>query len=201
VGGILKDQLLGLADEICTLDFEDCTTSPLLTIQPPEAPRPLLIGVSVKDAGDSFLVAGGSAVCFSFGTFWNRGCYTISTRQEDCDHRGPTSVSIAPVRPWRLVDSVAAALPVLNLERIHPTDTSSQRLVVVSRAQINSPEQFDQVLQNAQPVILSQLNIGSCTSKWTTEYLKAKIGNERQVNLKTYYKLSRSYANIVGDCS
>jgi tRNA wybutosine-synthesizing protein 4 len=69
----VKDRLLSLADEICCLDFQDCTISSVLPRQPPEIPRPLMIGVTVANTGRSFVVTGGSAVCFSFGTFWNKG--------------------------------------------------------------------------------------------------------------------------------
>jgi tRNA wybutosine-synthesizing protein 4 len=69
----VKDQLLSLADEICNLDFQDCIVSSVLPRYLPEIPRPLMIGVTVANTGRSFVVMGGSAVCFSFGTFWNKG--------------------------------------------------------------------------------------------------------------------------------
>jgi tRNA wybutosine-synthesizing protein 4 len=185
IGGILKDQILSQADEICKLDLDNCTTSPLLLEQRPEtSPRPLLIGVSAKDTGgDSFVVMGGSAVCFSFGTFWNKGCYTFSTLRDDWDQGSPTRVPTASETPWRLVGSVAAAHTTESFHEPRPTDTFDQQPVGVPRVRIDSAEQFEQVLRDGVPVVLEKSSIGLCTSRWTTEYLKEKVGCERQVNI------------------
>ncbi|RYP57123.1 hypothetical protein DL769_009673 [Monosporascus sp. CRB-8-3] len=41
-------------------------------------PRPLLTGVSAFiDRGGSLVIMGGGATCFSMGTYWNEGCYSV----------------------------------------------------------------------------------------------------------------------------
>ncbi|RAL67187.1 hypothetical protein DID88_007964 [Monilinia fructigena] len=42
-------------------------------------------------------------------------------------------------------------------------------------------ENFDRILDAGKPVILEGLDVGLCIEKWTPEYLKDKIGAEREV--------------------
>lgn len=72
IGGILNRQLLDLEDEIYEVNpKEGHATSPVLLTLPPDDSRPLLIGLTTASIGNSIAIIGGSAVCFSFGTFWN----------------------------------------------------------------------------------------------------------------------------------
>jgi tRNA wybutosine-synthesizing protein 4 len=202
IGGVLKDQILSLGYEICILDFQNCLISPVSLKQPSNIPRPLLIGVSVADTGQSFVIMGGSAVCFSFGTFWNKGCYTMSMLGINGAHGNSASVKQVPIIPWRFMRSVAAVQPVKSTREPHPTSTTDQPPVIVPRVQVASSEHFNRLLQAAQPVILEKLDIGSCSSKWTTEYLKERVGSEREVNISNLISplLLYPHADPVGNC-
>lgn len=49
--------------------------------------------------------------------------------------------------------------------------------------QLSSAEQFCKFLRAAQPVIFEHADIGLCTLKWTSEYLKEKVGSDRKVHI------------------
>jgi tRNA wybutosine-synthesizing protein 4 len=184
--------MLGLANEICILDLQNSSISSVFPRQLPNTPRPLLIGVSVADTGPSLVIIGGSAVCFSFGTFWNKGCYTMSMLESKCGRRDDAGVLKAPVVPWHFLCSVAATPRTVSSRESPLTSIPGRQPVVVSRVQLASAEHFDRLLQAAQPVILEQSDIGFCSSKWTTEYLKEKVGSEREVNISKVFHISES---------
>ncbi len=165
--------------------------------QLPNTPRPLLIGASVTDTGRSLVIIGGSAVCFSFGTFWNKGCYTMSMVERNCNRGDHAGVLKASVMPWRFLRSFAAATGTVSSRESPPTTGPKRRPVVVSRVQLASAEHFDRLLQAAQPVILEQSDIGSCSSKWTMEYLKEKVGSEREVNISKSFIFLDLHANRI----
>lgn len=79
LGGIVKDQILKSTEEICTLTSSGCLSPYLskLSYHQSNSPRPLLIGSTVVSTKESIVILGGSAVCFSFGTFWNEACFTV----------------------------------------------------------------------------------------------------------------------------
>lgn len=68
-------------------------------------------------------------------------------------------------------------------DRLHIAQDSSQRtdLRCVPRAKLESRGAFEKVVALCQPVILEGLDIGSCTSQWTLDYLSRKIGSDRKV--------------------
>ncbi|KAH8597896.1 hypothetical protein B0O99DRAFT_650746 [Bisporella sp. PMI_857] len=179
IGGIVKNDILNEAHEICVfeLDTSDSSTGFSISVGAAAvAPRPLLIGTSVYSDGHSLLIMGGSAVCFSFGTFWNKGCYTI--------FRADTEVfnGDKPTKPvWRYKGTS-------NLDKVSriANDSSSQKLsghavAPVPRVTVQSTEDFSRILASNKPVILEGLKLGSCIEKWKPSYLKEKIGSTREV--------------------
>jgi tRNA wybutosine-synthesizing protein 4 len=178
----MKDQMLSRANEICTLDVRVFFTSSVILNCLPNTPRPLLVGVTVADTGDSLIVMGGSAVCFSFGTFWNKGCFTLRMPGENVDPQSPTSTTKPRTRPWRYMRTVVTAPSVEYSEAPHQISAVNRQPISIPRMRIASAEHFNQLLRAAQPVILEQAEIGSCTSRWTTGYLKEKVGSDREVS-------------------
>jgi len=144
-------------------------------------PRPLLSGITTVDTGQSFVVMGGSAVCFSFGTFWNKGCFTITVPEQSHGQGDAVSVTKTPVSPWRFVHTIKVVQPTVKVPQLHSTCTTIRNPLAVSRLHVTSAEDFNRLLEAAQPVILEQLDIGPCSSKWTMEYLKEKVGIERPI--------------------
>lgn len=61
--------------------------------------RPMLVGCgAVSVEGGDVLIVGGSAVCFSFGAFWNESTYFLREKKEDRVEEGG----------WKLFDTVQA---------------------------------------------------------------------------------------------
>jgi tRNA wybutosine-synthesizing protein 4 len=120
---------------------------------------------------------GGSAVCFSFGTFWNRGCFTIRDL-----HPTPIIGAIeSPKSPWKYLATGAAKIA--NAPKIPSgPHTAGYSLTEVARVKIQSSEDFIRIAEANKPVIIEESSLGSCTEIWTADYLKQKIGSEREVS-------------------
>jgi tRNA wybutosine-synthesizing protein 4 len=186
IGGIVKDQMMTALDEACAFKIQDsqCSLSFLSLHHPPNAPRPLLIGSTVASAGDSLLVIGGSAVCFSFGTCWNKGCYTLHTPAtiSRSEKRSPKEDLKPSPECWKYLHTINTLVPVRSPKAPGQADLASRSLINIPRVQIRSPAEFNQIMRAANPVIIGGLDLGACTSKWTAEYLKEKVGEDREVS-------------------
>lgn len=81
VGGIVKNDMLQNSNELCVFPINQSSAenNPDFKVTAWPASRPLLVGSSIKYVNGSLIIMGGSAVCFSFGTFWNRGCFTLAS--------------------------------------------------------------------------------------------------------------------------
>ena len=142
---------------------------------------------------------GGGAVCFSMGTFVNKGCYTImparsergcytfmskseSTDEDECI----CDVVPQPRVAWQYLkalepkqESKAATVTPTNLGSPAALDP-----VIVRRRKINSSAEFSSIMTAGQPVILEGLNLGACTELWKDEYLLQKVGRDRSVRMR-----------------
>ena len=179
IGGIVKDIILTESTEVCLVTSQAKVSKTPVFRSSNLVPRPLLIGSSVVSTGTSLLILGGSAVCFSFGTFWNTGCYTVNT-VDTSEEGGIQSPAQHLTDPWRFSHTVAAALTGLPAEI--PRLASVSSIVSIPRMRIRSSAEFGHILRSAKPVILEGLDIGPCTDIWTSRYLKEHIGAEREVS-------------------
>ena len=179
MGGIVKDDILTESTEVCLIDSQIKVFRAVLSRSSSLIPRPLLVGSSVLSTETSLLVLGGSAVCFSFGTFWNTGCYTIEL-VDGLGESGVQSPAEPPKGSWRFSHTVAAAPTRLPAGMPHLVSVNS--ITSVTRMRIKSSADFGHILRSAKPVILEGLNLGTCTDVWTSRYLKEQIGAEREVS-------------------
>jgi len=174
-GGVGVD-ILGLKDEILVIEGDWSISRLQVNFT---GPRPLLVGSDVVEIGDGevFLVGGG-AVCFSFGTFWNEGSYTIRTSPE------------ANVSSWRLLTPAvkpAQEVPINSKPFLEDQNREKERLrrpreaKKITRKVIASAEDFQAIMSKGRPVILEGLDIGQCTALWDLPYLKKTVGEERKV--------------------
>jgi tRNA wybutosine-synthesizing protein 4 len=180
VGGIIKNEILDESREFHSIDTELRVSRVELSKPHGFAPRPLLIGSSIFSVGKSLVVMGGSAVCFSFGTSWNKGCYTLQVvdRSGCSEGRSPVEVTKSC---WGFMYT-AARLKELHAEV--PPSTGANPVFAVPRVKVGSADDFAQIAQLAKPVIVEGLNLGPCTKLWTSDYLKETIGTYREVSQK-----------------
>jgi len=130
---------------------------------------PIKIGASFVLIDGILLVMGGGAVCFSFGTYWNRGCYTINL-SERCSESHTFEF-----KETRLAVTEGVRKPL--------ADRSSRRAMIsIPRINIHSSDEFNKILTSNIPIIIQGMNIGCCVEKWTTAYLKQKIGPSTEVS-------------------
>ena len=183
IGGISSTYMLPDKYDIvlmrCNLDMplkSDCSLESFHLQPCVEEHRSLLTGHSVIACGESVVIVGGGAVCFSFGTYWNTSIWSI-------DIGSPTRK-----KNWRLVDQKASKgttdsisnVPVPSLE--DALDNHSKPLSIISRLQVQDSSSFDRIIRDSEPVIIEGLDLGLCIDKWTSEYLKEAVGYERSVS-------------------
>ncbi|OQO09589.1 hypothetical protein B0A48_04991 [Cryoendolithus antarcticus] len=167
VGGITGRGMLARDTEI--MDLDDSTEFRIV------GHRPLLVGHSLVDR----LVLGGGATCFSFGTHWSQSC--LLSFDDMLKQRA--------TRPWRLAH---ADIPHSKLSTegqpvsaVTHGDAGALGLTAaletVPRVNLADEAAFRSVLDAGKPVILTGCDIGSCTTKWTNEYLKNSIGHDRDI--------------------
>lgn len=186
-GGTIRDRLLEASEEVCSIKYEDGDYAiQSITLEYSETVRPLLVGITMVSTPDSLIMLGGSAVCFSFGTFWNKGCYTLAgLNKAKSANDASAQQPIGQEAAWKYQHTINArvlgtgpkvltGLPTLASDPV-------QNLTVVSRLRLQSPVDFTQVVQTGKPIILEGLDIGTCTSDWTATYLKERVGVEREV--------------------
>jgi tRNA wybutosine-synthesizing protein 4 len=133
-------------------------------------PRPFLVGhSSVTTIRGNVLIVGGGAVCFSFGTSWNSGSWLV--------HNGATR----PATAWALLDPGATPSSPQPDEKSGPQLGTNGSLRPIARSTLTTANDPRSIVQQAVPRVLESVNIGPCLDLWTLDYLKEKIGNERQV--------------------
>jgi len=146
------------------------------------------IGISVASIDGVLLVMGGGAVCFSFGTYWNKGCYTLDLSDNFCEKQ--TKFHYKETR-----------LPVADDRRPLAERSSPRAAIPVPRIKLQSPDEFDKVLASNKPIILEGMDIGCCLEKWSTAYLKQKIGPLKEVSDSFEYSVSTDLLIPPGHCS
>jgi tRNA wybutosine-synthesizing protein 4 len=177
IGGVSKSGIHSLSEDFLLLT----PTVTDITIRQPviQLPSisPLLIGMGVAAVSrDEVIITGGGAVCFSMGSFWNEGFLTV------------TKASMRGIRAWRPVpcqlNGAAQAKPPDAPRKGQPAKTkkiSSARTFQVPRICVQSGEDFAKLVATSKPAIIEGVDIGPCTDLWTLDYLKHKIGAEREL--------------------
>lgn len=185
-GGIMPRQLVPAEKEILLLDskmlldsaaartFDAELVSAIGLGRAFNGQKPLLTGhIACAVDDDQVLFVGGGAVCFSFGTFWTEGTWTLQT--VDSKEKNTWAVSapkkdLACKTPGRSVRNSYQSNPSTNIEPAQ-----------IPRTRIESAAQFQQLVANGKPVVIEGSDIGPCTQLWTKEYLTSAVGADRKV--------------------
>ena len=198
IGGVTNEGVLESREEVLSITLRkesgDLCDRGIAVVHEriiwPDGQRPLMVGCTVQavdryarqDYNETewtnckWVLAHGGAVCFSFGTYWNPGIWTVST---------------IPTTPWMVVKeatSIPAPEPHDQINTLKaPRGTSRFKSEVtptgtnVNRTTISTTADLDSILEASKPLILTGMNLGSCTNKWTLEYLASKVGGDRSV--------------------
>lgn len=196
LGGVARDHLLCHRDEVilCSLDKDEITiTSRLLGSISGEwgpNPRPLFVGHSVVPMPDSrVMVVGGGATCFSMGTFWNKWVYTLQIPELAGERNG---ISL-PASRW-MHEKTIDIVPIQRRPPAVPKLESSGKpaqITAIPRLKLETTDHFLKIVRDGKPVVLEGLDLGSCVSAWTPDYLVRKVGADRKVG---YHFLLHAHA-------
>ncbi|KAK4190317.1 putative leucine carboxyl methyltransferase 2 [Podospora australis] len=196
LGGVTRDHLLNWLDEVVVFSVDDgeFTVTRQLgdiydddpDVTPP--PRPLYTGHSVVKTPDgSVVIVGGGATCFSMGTFWNKGVYTLplaslglgeeEEEEDEVEHEAPElphwihekTIDINPVERSLLVQTKPRK------------EGESISIKPIDRVQVKTSEDFIKIVRNGKPVVVEGLDLGKCVKTWNLQYLAEKVGTDRKV--------------------
>lgn len=126
---------------------------------------------------------GGGATCFSFGTYWNDGCILRlgATGDEKTEWRLLTPSEAANFGHAKATNGKFTTPSELNQEDQPKLPRKKGQSKAILRRTLESAADFELIRNEGRPVILSGVNIGSCSNLWTNDYLKTKIGESRDV--------------------
>ncbi|KAK9376858.1 S-adenosyl-L-methionine-dependent methyltransferase [Lipomyces chichibuensis] len=178
VGGIKPCGLLQMNDSFKIINLTEMST---INIEFDNKEKfPMLIGCAIHVTKDrEIVVAGGGAVCFSFGAYWNELAVVR-----------PLAL---PKRQWTVVDEArnpltigsAASTSSREEKEIDSSITKSGSVAVgeIRVIESRSIEDWKEIHKAGIPVLIKSINVGSCTTTWTPDYLKDKVGFDRQVTV------------------
>ncbi|KAH7173650.1 leucine carboxyl methyltransferase 2 [Fusarium flagelliforme] len=139
---------------------------------------PFMVGSAAVSYNAQLIVVGGGATCFSMGTFWDAGVYTIDF-----------SNAVSEVTPSRRMHNKPVTVRYQDSPKLIQTSTgsdqpgpqSSASITAIPRIKLESRSDFEKLVQNREPVIIESLDLGGCVEKWNAEYLVQSVGESKKV--------------------
>ncbi|KAJ9604400.1 tRNA methyltransferase ppm2 [Cladophialophora chaetospira] len=129
----------------------------------PNVPRPFLIGHSTHyTAKATTLIVGGGATCFSFGAYWNPGCWLLHDREA-----GPGS-------RWAMIKPEETKVPSLSQPPMTNGSLPCMDSISIQHIELSTDQGFVRILREGAPKLLKTLDFGPCLSRWTPSYLVSK---------------------------
>ena len=189
IGGVAAQQLLPEEAEIvCLRKCRSDIAHPYIfdynlevTAKVSGRHRPLLIGHSAYTSQGQTLIAGGGAVCFSFGTYWNTECWTLTSANEIVES---VWTPVETQTPYSTTDSHLQT-PNTILDPSTNPPAHSYTANYVPSTKVESERDFERIVNHGTPVTVKNLDLGTCTAKWSLTYLKSTIGADRPVCVQT----------------
>ena len=144
---------------------------------------PFMIGASVVPTKNDLLVLGGGATCFSMGTFWETGLYSVKLPDYLTASESSANLDnfVTFLESHRVVGAPGDAKP-QDGSKLHQNDVST---TTIPRVKATSSADFESHLKNGTPVIVEGLNLGGCVKKWTPEYMVDAVGADKEVTPST----------------
>ncbi|KAF2873459.1 hypothetical protein BDV95DRAFT_488734 [Massariosphaeria phaeospora] len=180
IGGAAQKRILGLHNEFLIVSAGALVhlQNPVIAI--PKSVWPLLVGFGAAAVSqDEIVLAGGGAVCFSMGSFWNEGYLTIS--KPDSPDIRPWSVAVYQAEKTEQEQPPKSQPGSKGKTQAKMSNARQRNTAMIPRVQLKSANDFTELIAASKPAIIEGLDIGPCTELWTLDYLKEKIGAEREI--------------------
>jgi tRNA wybutosine-synthesizing protein 4 len=180
IGGVSKLGIVSLAEEFVLLTPNDTG----VVIEHPKihlpAYWPLLVGAGISAVSpNEIVVAGGGAVCFSMGSFWNEHYLRLTppetSEAKQWHAQSPKVDGIAPLKSANQQDERKVQ------QKKAKKVTKGPKSKKVPRVQLKTAEDFAALVAASKPAVVEGLNIGPCTELWTLDYLQDKLGSDREL--------------------
>lgn len=141
-----------------------------------------MIGASAVVSNKQLLVFGGGATCFSMGTFWETGSFSVDL--PDCIRANETTsnkitIQAAPV--FMESSKVVAIGSKANNDATLQAEEQQPSIVPIPRVKVESSDEFEKVLKDGKPVVIEGLNLGECVKNWTPDHMVTAIGADKEV--------------------
>lgn len=183
IGGVSRYLLSQKLDVVCLFPTSSGSSERDLAKLKPSivecGSRPLLVGHSVYAYQDSVALAGGGAVCFSFGTYWNPCIYTLKVGTHKSESRWSYDEGQKPESGARTRQESNDALTRSTMPRIL-TETA---MSVTPRMHLEDSKGFKRIVDISNPVVMEDMDLGPCIMEWSLEALKVKVGARRLVGI------------------
>jgi tRNA wybutosine-synthesizing protein 4 len=191
VGGVSKKGIHSWAEDFVLLaqNGTEISTEHLPVRMPSK--RPLLVGMGVAAISrDEIVIAGGGAVCFAMGSFWNEAVLSVTRKMTE------------ETRPWRPLsvqaDDKAQSKPTddprkekRKSQQNKTKKSTSPRTKNVPRVQLHSKDGFSALCAAAKPAIIEGSDLGPCSDLWTAEYLQAKLDTSLEITVQEFSPSSK----------
>ncbi|KAL2135617.1 hypothetical protein VTI74DRAFT_7764 [Chaetomium olivicolor] len=185
MGGVARGHLLSHQDEVllCSVSKSELAITRRLlnqaSVGEESIPRPLFVGHSAISMPDGrVVVIGGGATCFSMGTFWNSGVYTL--RIPAVDGKEPEAAASSTRWVHETTIDIATDQPPAPRAAKPRSGDGKASITPIPRVKLETADDFLRILRAGQPVVLEGLGLGSCVSAWTLDYLVDKVGEDRK---------------------
>ncbi|KAJ6440844.1 leucine carboxyl methyltransferase [Purpureocillium lavendulum] len=160
-------------------DGSGLRTAQVLRPNDQSAAFPFMVGCAAVASPRGVLIIGGGATCFSMGTFWEAGVYSIKIPPRSCvqidDHsRALSATTIEHIATSRIVSSGVAG-------KQAPAHSEKATAIQVPRVRLGTDNAFKDVLMDAKPVIIEGLHMGKCVKTWTPQYMAEQVGEQTEV--------------------
>ncbi|TRX92802.1 hypothetical protein FHL15_006208 [Xylaria flabelliformis] len=207
VGGIQHDGIVPRVDEVLAISPSHPNTriisrcSMAISDKLSSVPRPLLVGASVSLLSHQLLVMGGGATCFSMGTYWNEGCYTLDLS---------TLLGKDPLTSRRGTLKFQKSVEVTD--RAQPPKSTSEgdskleraKILDIPKIRVSTEDEFEKILKAGKPVIIEGIDLGTCAQKWTKAYLTENVVHEASsskmdFNSKNFSYITTDFASFMGE--
>lgn len=179
IGGLPANGTHSLAEDFLLLKPENKGITMENAVMQLPSTWPLLVGMgAVAVSRNEVVVTGGGAVCFSMGSFWNENPLTITGTSLVQGVRAwcclpPPFSGVAQAKKSETAPEKGHGKPKNRMMKVRTTE--------IPRTEVKSGADFERLVASSKPAIIEGLDIGPCIDLWTLDYLREKMGPDREL--------------------